>query len=159
VGREKEITFALCKLMKIKYEKWTESLGQLVKSDYSSSSQVEGLIVTRLFLSNQACAACWLHFCCDLGPVGNKEPHGRSLTPPLPMWDGEATEKAKLVGYDKNSITKQRREKKTTPIISRKRTYSMQCSHCPMLSLILSSTNHHASGRSPLKYWAWHHIV
>jgi len=47
-------------------------------------------------------------------------------------------EKAKLVGCDKNSLTEWPREKKIT-IILIKRIHSMQCSHHPMLSLLLSS--------------------
>jgi len=60
-----------------------------------------------------------------------------SLLSPL-QWDGEENqkEKAKLVGWDKNSLTEQQREKKIIPV---KRIYSLQCFHCPMLSLFPSS--------------------
>jgi len=54
-------------------------------------------------------------------------------------WGGESEGKAELVGCDKNSVTEQQREEDTTTIILIKRIYSMQCSHCPMLSLLLSS--------------------
>jgi len=58
----------------------------------------------------------------------------------LPRWDGEENqkEKAKLVGWDKNSLTEWQREKKKT-IILMKRIYRVQFSHHPMLSLFLSS--------------------
>jgi len=57
-----------------------------------------------------------------------------------PWWDGEKNqkEKAKLMGCDKNSSTEWQREKKIT-IILVKRIYSMQCSHHPMLSLLLNN--------------------
>jgi len=44
-----------------------------------------------------------------------------------PQWDGEKNqkEKAKLVGWDKNSLTESQREKKTTTIMLIKRIYSM----------------------------------
>jgi len=43
------------------------------------------------------------------------------------------------VGWDKNSLTERQREKKIITIILIERIYSMQCSHCLMLSLLLSS--------------------
>jgi len=43
------------------------------------------------------------------------------------------------MGWDKNSLTEEQREKKITTIIRIKRIYSLQCSHHPMLSLLLSS--------------------
>jgi len=57
-----------------------------------------------------------LCFRCGLAPAGNKEPCGCSLTPPPPQWDGEENqkEKAKLVCWDKNSLTEWQREKKIT---------------------------------------------
>jgi len=60
---------------------------------------------------------------------------------PSPQWDGEENqkEKAKCVGCDKNSLAEQQRKKKITTIILIKRTYNIQCSHHPMLSLLLSS--------------------
>jgi len=42
------------------------------------------------------------------------------------------------MGCDKNSLTESQREKKITTIILIKWMYSMQCSHHPMLSLLLS---------------------
>jgi len=44
------------------------------------------------------------------------------------------------MGRDENSLTEWQREKKTT-IILIKSIYNMQCSHHPMLSLLLSSKN------------------
>jgi len=60
---------------------------------------------------------------------------------PTTQWDGEKNqnEKAKLVGWDKNSLTEWRREKKITTVRVIKRIYNMQCSHYLMLSLLLSS--------------------
>jgi len=64
-----------------------------------------------------------------------------SLFPP-PRWDGEENQKEKgkkLVGWDENSLTEWQREKKTTMNRTDKSIYNMQCSHHPMLSLLLSS--------------------
>jgi len=74
-----------------------------------------------------------------------------SLLPP-PCWDREENqnEKAKVVGWDKNSLTHWQREMKITTIILIKRIYNMQCSHHLKLSLLLSS-KHSPSSRSPLK--------
>jgi len=74
-----------------------------------------------------------------LASAGNKEPHGRP--PPTPSWWDEQEnqkEKAKLVCWDKNSLTEQQREKKITMTLIT-RIYSSQCSHHAMLSLLLSS--------------------
>jgi len=78
--------------------------------------------------------------CCGLASVGNKERRGCSLIPSPSWWDGEDNhkEKAKIVGCDKNSLTERQRETKIT-ITLIKRIYSMQCSHCPMLSFLPSS--------------------
>jgi len=45
----------------------------------------------------------------------------------------------KLVGWDENSLKEWQREKKTTINNTDKTIYNMQCSHHPMLSLLLSS--------------------
>jgi len=42
--------------------------------------------------------------------------------------------KAKLMGWDENSLTEWQREKKTTTNNMDKNRYNMQCSHHPMLS-------------------------
>jgi len=47
--------------------------------------------------------------------------------------------KAKLVGWDENSLTEWQREKKTTINNTDKSIYNMQCSHHLMFSLLLSS--------------------
>jgi len=79
-----------------------------------------------------------------------------SHSSPSPRWDREENqkEKAKLMGCNKNSLTEQQMEKKITTIILIKIIYSMQCSHRPMLSLLLSSrvANPLPSASSPLKY-------
>jgi len=50
-----------------------------------------------------------LPICCDLASVGKKEP----LSLLLSWWDGKENqkEKAKLLGWDKNSLTELHREK------------------------------------------------
>jgi len=60
---------------------------------------------------------------------------------PSSRWDGEQNQKqkAKLMGWDKNSLTEWEREKRITTIILIKRICSMQCSHHLILSLFLSS--------------------
>jgi len=65
------------------------------------------------------------HFCHGLAPVSNKEQRSCSLTPPHPWWGGEKNqkEKARLVGWDKNSLNEQQREKKRTTVILIKRIY------------------------------------
>jgi len=56
-------------------------------------------------------------------------------SPTLVGWGGESEGKAKLVGWDKNSLTEWQREKKITTIILTKRIYSsMQCSNHPIHS-------------------------
>jgi len=64
------------------------------------------------------------------------------LLPPT-HWDGEENQKEKrqkLVGWDENGITEWQREKKTTTNNTEKNPiYHMQCSHHPMLSLLLTS--------------------
>jgi len=83
-----------------------------------------------------------------------------SHSSPHPRWHGEENqkEKAKLVGCDRSSLTKSQREKKITTRILIKRIYSMQCSHHPMLSLLLNS-NPLPSASSPLKCQAGLHMV
>jgi len=64
-----------------------------------------------------------------------------SLLPP-PQWDGEKNQKEKgkkLVGWDENSLAECKRRRKEQTIILIKSIYNMQCSHHPMLSLLLSS--------------------
>jgi len=77
-----------------------------------------------------------------LPQFATKEPCSYSLTPSSsPVGWGGASEgkKAKLVGWEKNSLTKWQREKKTTINSTDKSTCNMQCSHHLMLSLLLSS--------------------
>jgi len=58
-----------------------------------------------------------------------------------PQQDGEENqkEKAKLVGWDKNSLTERKREKKITTTILIKTIYRVQFFPCLMLSLLPSS--------------------
>jgi len=60
---------------------------------------------------------------------------------PLSSCDGEEhqQEEAKLVDWDKNSLTEQQREKKITRVLLIKRIYRMPCSHQLMLSWLPSS--------------------
>jgi len=53
--------------------------------------------------------------------------------------EGEWEGKGKLVGWDKDSSTDWQRERKITTIILIRRTYRVQCSHCTVLGLLLSS--------------------
>jgi len=56
----------------------------------------------------------------------------------LVEWGRHRKKKAKLVGWDKNSLTEQPREKKTTIILT-KGIYRVQFAHHPMLSSLPSS--------------------
>lgn len=56
-GEKKREHLPCISLLKSK-KKNKQSFGELVKSDYRSSSQVEGFIVTRILLSSQVCTAC-----------------------------------------------------------------------------------------------------
>jgi len=77
----------------------------------------------RYILFTQFGTGIWLAFllvCCHgLAPTGNKEPRGHSVMPPS-RWDGEENwkKKAKLMCWDKDSLTEQRRKKKITAIIN-----------------------------------------
>jgi len=79
--------------------------------------------------------------CQGLVSASKKEPHGRFLSPPPSQWEGEENrkEKAKLVGWDKNSLTEWQREKKITTTIPIKIIHRGQFSHHLMLSLFPSS--------------------
>jgi len=59
---------------------------------------------------------------------------------PFPRQGGEENrkEKAKLAGWDKDSLTEQQRENRTTTRILTKGIHKVQCSHCPMLSSLLN---------------------
>ena len=61
----------------------------------------------------------WVRKCHASAPAGNKEPHSCSPAP-SPRWDGEERN-AKLMGWDKDSLTEQQREKKITTVILIKR--------------------------------------
>jgi len=55
--------------------------------------------------------------CCHgLASAGNKEPRSCCLTPPPPQWDGDENqkEKAKLVGWDEDSLKEWQSEKTIT---------------------------------------------
>jgi len=55
-------------------------------------------------------------------------------------WGGESEGKRqKVIGWDENSFTEWQKEKKTIINNTDKSIYNMQCSHHPMLSLLLSS--------------------
>jgi len=53
------------------------------------------------------------------------------LLPPRKDGEENQKEKAKLIGWDKNSSTEWQREKKITTIILIKRIYSIKCPDCP----------------------------
>jgi len=54
-------------------------------------------------------------------------------------WGGESEGiRQKLMGWDENGLTEWQREKKTTSNNTNESIYNMQCSHHPMLSLLLS---------------------
>jgi len=77
-----------------------------------------------------------------LPPFATKEPRSYSLTPsPSPVgWGGESErKKAKLVGWDENSLTEWQREKETIINKTDKSIYNTQHSYHQMLSLLLSS--------------------
>jgi len=84
--------------------------------------------------------------CCHgFAPADNKEAHSHSHTPPL-WWVGEENpkKKAKLVGWDKDSLTQQQRKQTITTvvlikIIHKAREYTEQFSHCPMPSMLLNN--------------------
>jgi len=65
-----------------------------------------------------------------------------SLIPPR-WWDRKENQKEKrqkLVGWDENSLTEWQSEKKTTTNNTEKKSIcNMQCSHHPMLGLLLTS--------------------
>jgi len=65
-----------------------------------------------------------------------------SLLPPsLVRWGGESEgkEAKKVISWDKNRLAEWQGEKKTTINNTDKSVYNTQCSHHPMLSLLLSS--------------------
>jgi len=73
--------------------------------------------------------------CAGLAPASNKEPHGRSLAPSS-WWDGEENgkKKAKLMGWDKDSLTEQQRQRKIITIILIKRIYKARDTWCNFLT-------------------------
>jgi len=83
-----------------------------------------------------------LHWCCGFASICNKRTTQLlSHSFPLPSGMGRRIgrkKRQKLVGRDKNSLTEWQKEKKTSIILT-KSIYNMQCSHHPMLSLLLSS--------------------
>ena len=88
--------------------------------------------------------------CHGLAPAGNKEPCSCPFTlhshpHPLVGWRGESEGKGKTCGLEQKQLTEQQREKKKKTKILITRRYSMQCSHSPMLSLLLSSKSPYSS--------------
>jgi len=74
--------------------------------------------------------------CCGLASAGNKAAHGRSHSS-LPGATGRRIrrKRQKLVGWDKDNLTEQQRDKEATAIIMIKRIYRVKFSHHLMLSL------------------------
>jgi len=81
--------------------------------------------------------------CCGFASICNKRTTQLlSHSFPPAQWDGEENlkeKRQKLVGWDENSLTEWQGEKKTTTSKADKSIYNMQCSHHPMLSLLLSN--------------------